>query len=101
MRRILHDFYLPVCAEILKNTVSAMGPESRLIICDMLIPRKVEVGSEMTPYWMDFALMVISGREKTLKEFSELFDEVGLELVQVYPSNIGKTVMLETRLKRL
>ena len=100
MRRILHDFYIPVCAEILANTVSAMGPDSRLIVCDMLVPRKVEVGSQMTPYWMDFALMAISGREKTLKEFNELFDKVGLELVQVYPSGIGETVMLETRLKR-
>ena len=54
----------------------------------------------MIHYWMDFALMTISGREKTLKEFNQVFDKVGPELVLVYPSNIGETVMLETRLKR-
>jgi hypothetical protein len=54
----------------------------------------------MIHYWMDFALMAISGREKTLKEFNQVFDKVGPELVLVYPSNIGETVMLETRLKR-
>ncbi|RDW66778.1 hypothetical protein BP5796_09527 [Coleophoma crateriformis] len=100
MRRLLHDFYNPVCVEILKNTVSAMGPDSRLIICDMLVPERVEVGGPMELYWLDFSLMTISGKEKTLMEFHEMFDAVGLELVHVYPSNVGKTAMLETRLRR-
>jgi hypothetical protein len=55
----------------------------------------------MELYWLDFSLMTISGKEKTLKEFNEIFDAVGLELVKVYPSGIGKTVMLETRLKSM
>ncbi|KAH9218553.1 S-adenosyl-L-methionine-dependent methyltransferase [Leptodontidium sp. 2 PMI_412] len=101
LRRLLHDFYIPVCIEILRNVVPAMGPDSRLIICDMLVPEKVEVGGPMELYWLDFSLLTISGREKTLKEFNEMFDEVGLELIKVYPSGIGSTVMLETRLKKL
>jgi hypothetical protein len=101
MRRLLHDFYNPVCVEILKNTVPAMGPDSRLIICDMLVPERVEIDGPMELYWLDFSLMTISGKEKTLKEFNDIFDAVGLELVKVYPSGIGKTVMLETRLKSM
>lgn len=101
MRRLLHDFYIPVCLDILKNVVPAMGPDSRLIVCDMLVPERVEVGGPMELYWLDFSLMTISGREKTLKEFIEMFDEVGLELVKIYPSEVGKTAMLETRLKKL
>jgi hypothetical protein len=81
--------------------VPAMGPDSRLIICDMLVPERVEVGGPMELYWLDFSLMTISGREKTLKEFICMFDEVGLELVKVYPSGIGKTAMMETRLKKV
>lgn len=100
MRRLLHDFYIPVCLDILKNVVPAMGPDSRLIICDMLVPERVEIGGPMELYWLDFSLMTISGREKTLKEFNDMFEEVGLELVKVYPSAIGKTAMLETRLKK-
>ncbi|CZR67431.1 related to O-methyltransferase B [Phialocephala subalpina] len=100
MRRLLHDFYIPVCLDILKNVVPAMGPDSRLIICDMLIPERVEIGGPMELYWLDFSLMMISGREKTLKEFNDMFEEVGLELVKVYPSAVGKTAMLETRLKK-
>lgn len=100
MRRLLHDFYNPVCIEILKNIVPAMGPDSRLIICDMLVPEQVEVGESTELYWLDLALMTASGKEKTLTEFHSIFDAVGLELVKVYPSNVGKTAMLETRLRR-
>tara|TARA_R110002060_G_scaffold54174_1_gene64789 strand:+ start:774 stop:959 length:186 start_codon:yes stop_codon:yes gene_type:complete len=54
MRRILHDFYIPVCKDLVKNIASAMGPTSRFIIADMIMPDKVEMGTEVTPYWMDF-----------------------------------------------
>jgi hypothetical protein len=100
MRRLLHDFYPPVCIDILKSTVSAMGPDSRLIVCDMLVPEKVEPGKLKELYWLDLNLMSISGKEKTLDEFKQMFDAVGLELVKVWPSEIGATVQLETRLKR-
>ena len=99
MRRLLHDFYNPVCVDILKNTVQAMGPDSRLIVCDMLVPNGIDMNSKPL-YWLDFNLMAITGKEKTLAEFKEMFDTVGLELVKVWPSAIGATVHLETRLKR-
>ena len=101
MRRILHDFYNEPCVEILRNTAKAMGPDSRLIVCDMLVPEMVEVNGPKELYWLDFNLMLIGGKEKTLKEFEEIFDAAGLELVKVYPSGIGATVQLETRLKRV
>jgi len=100
MRRLLHDFYPSVCIDILKSTVSAMGPDSRLIVCDMLVPDKVEPGRLKELYWLDLNLLSISGKEKTLDEFNQMFDAVGLELVKVWPSEIGATVQLETRLKR-
>lgn len=100
MRRLLHDFYDPVSIEILKSTVSAMGPDSRLIISDMLVPERVDVGGDKVLYWLDFSLLTISGKERTMADFKRMFDEVGLELVQVYKAGIGHTAMLETRLKR-
>ncbi|KAK3685849.1 S-adenosyl-L-methionine-dependent methyltransferase [Podospora appendiculata] len=100
MRRLLHDFYNPVCVEILRNTVSSMGPDSRLIVCDMLVPEKADVNGSKELYWLDLNLMCISGKEKKLTEFVEIFDAVGLELVKVWPSGVGATVQLETRLKR-
>lgn len=100
MRRLLHDFYDPEAIKILKNTVSAMGLDSRLIICDMLVPDRVEIGGPMTLYWLDFSLLAIGGKERSRDNFIYILDEAGLELVKIYPSKGDHTVMLETRLRR-
>lgn len=99
MRRLLHDFYNPVVKEILKSTVSAMGPDSRLVVCDMIVPDLTKPGDDQVLYWLDLSLMCISGQERKLQTFKEIFDEVGLELVKVYPSGMGHTASLETKLK--
>ncbi|KAL3954482.1 hypothetical protein ACCO45_010045 [Purpureocillium lilacinum] len=67
MRRLLHDFYDPKVIDILRNTASAMGPSSRLVICDMLVPDRVQFGGPMTLYWLDFSLMAIGGKRKVLE----------------------------------
>lgn len=100
MRRFLHDFYNPVCIEFVKNTASAMGPDSRLIICDQLIPDMVKEQEYKDLYWLDFALLCMTGMEKKKTDFDEIFEATGLELVKVYPSAYGCTAMLEARLKR-
>ena len=97
MRRLLHDFYDPEAIEILRNTASAMAPDSRLIICDMLVPDYVEVHGPMTLYWLDFSLLAIGGRERSLSEFENICAKAGLDIVRVYPSHGDNTVMLETR----
>ncbi|KAJ5682240.1 hypothetical protein N7462_005405 [Penicillium macrosclerotiorum] len=83
---------------ILKNTASAMAPDSRLIIGDMLVPDRVEVGGPMTLYWLDFALLAIGGKERSLDEFKGILAEAGLELFKVYHSKGENIVMLEARL---
>ncbi|KAI6774411.1 hypothetical protein HG531_001260 [Fusarium graminearum] len=100
MRRFLHDFYTPVCIEFVKNTASAMGPDSRLIICDQLIPDTVEQQEHVDLYWLDLSLLCMSGQEKKKTEFEDILEAAGLELVKIYPSTYGCTVMLEARLKR-
>jgi hypothetical protein len=71
MRRVLHDFYPPVCMKLLTNVAVAMGPSSRLIISDMVMPEKVEPGTEMTPYWMDFNRKFSASKAQTAGFISE------------------------------
>ncbi|KAJ5162062.1 hypothetical protein N7492_007454 [Penicillium capsulatum] len=101
MRRFLHDFYNQDVVKLLRNTVSAMAPDSRLVICDMLVPDKVEVGEPANIYWLDLSLLAIGGKERTKDEFLDILNRVGLELVRIYPAKAKgeRTVMLETRLK--
>jgi hypothetical protein len=65
----------------------------------MLVPDRVTVGGPFTAYWIDLALLTISGKVRSLREWKRIFDEVGLELVEVYKAGDNQTVMLETRLK--
>ncbi|KAH7381074.1 o-methyltransferase-like protein [Cadophora sp. MPI-SDFR-AT-0126] len=99
MRRILHDFYIPVCKDLVKNIASAMGPTSRFIIADMIMPDKVEMGTEVTPYWMDFNLMMLNGTEKSKAQFEEILDAAGLEIVKIHPFAFGCHANIECRLK--
>jgi hypothetical protein len=83
-RCVLHDFYEPVCIELLKNAASGMGPTSRILIFDHVVPEKALLGADNTVYWMDFSMMTISGKEKTAKIFAEMFDAAGLEIVKIW-----------------
>lgn len=75
-----------------------MGPTSRLLIAELVIPAKTEVGEDMSPYWMDMVMISIGGKERNLKEFKELLDSVGLEFVNCWMS--GHQGVVEGRLKR-
>jgi hypothetical protein len=76
-----------------------MTPKSRLIIADMTWPDKTEIGGELTIYWMDFSLMMLNGKEKTKKEFEEILDAAGLEIVKVWRYSFGTQAQIECRLK--
>ncbi|KAF5002024.1 hypothetical protein FGRMN_635 [Fusarium graminum] len=98
-----YDAFTPqpvkICIEFVKNTASAMGPDSRLIICDQLIPDMVKKNEYRDLYWLDLALLCMTGMEKKKADFEEILEAAGLELVKIYPSAYGCTAMLEARLK--
>ncbi|KAF7916935.1 uncharacterized protein EAE98_010366 [Botrytis deweyae] len=101
IRRILHDFYEPVCVQLLKNIASAMGPTSRVVIADMIRPERTDVGGEMMIYWMDFCMMMLNGKEKSEKEFREIIDAAGLEVIKIWRYPVGTQAQIECRLKRV
>jgi hypothetical protein len=77
-----------------------MGPTSRLIIADMVMPEKTEMGGDLTIYWLDFCMMTLSGKEKSEEEFAEITNAVGLEIVKIWSSGIGAQAQIECRLKQ-
>jgi len=96
---ILHNCPDDVCVEILQNTASAMGPTSRLLTGEVVIPSQVQVGGEMTAYWKDVVMLAIGGKERSEKEFSEILDRAGLRLVKVWPFATGEQAVVEASLK--
>jgi hypothetical protein len=78
-----------------------MGPTSRLLISDLVIPPETKVGEDMSPYWMDMVMIAIGGKERSQKEFKELFESVGLEFVKTWEEKgPGHQAVIEGRLKR-
>lgn len=99
MRMIMHDYADPVCIGILKNLAKAMTLESRVLICDMVIPSRVGE-LDFPAAVLDQAVMTMGGKERTREGFSKLLEAAGLELVEVWRAPGVPGGCVEGRLKR-
>lgn len=99
LRMIMHDYADPVCVEILTKLAEAMGPESRVLICDMVIPQRVGE-ADFASAVLDQCVMAMGGKERTEKGFGSLFEQAGLELVKVWRVPGVPGACVEGRLKR-
>ena len=45
-----------------------MGSKSWLLIGEVVVPSRVQVGGEMTTYWKDFVMLAIGWKERLGKE---------------------------------
>ena len=99
MRMIMHDYADPVCVNILKNLAAAMSSDSRVLICDMVIPSRVNE-ADFPAAVLDQAVMTMGGKERTRDGFASLLDAAGLELVEVWRAPGVPGGCVEGRLKR-
>lgn len=80
LRTIFHDYPDSKCLAILKNTMDAMGPESVILIDDIIMP---DVGMHSRSTEMDFLMMTtLASMERTAKQWDNLLAAAGLELLQ-------------------
>ena len=82
LRYILHDWPDEKCREILRNIIPAMGPDSVILIDEMVLPNK-------NVHWqatlVDLTMMAcLASVERTLAHWERLLDSVGLRIVQLY-----------------
>jgi len=76
-----------------------MGPTSRLLIAEFVIPDQTTPGEDMSPYWMDMVMLAIGGKERNRKAFESLLERANLELVKIWPAEIGTQAVVEARLR--
>jgi hypothetical protein len=76
-----------------------MGPTSRLLIGEVIVPARTEVGEDLSTYWMDMVMISIGGKERSEKEFVALLENAGLVLFKIWPYAVGNQAMIEARLK--
>jgi O-methyltransferase domain len=84
LRHLLHDYDDDDCVRMLNNVRSAMPPHARVLVLEKTVPTDATPGPGR---WLDLHVMLLSGgRERTVDEYSALFDKTGLRLARVLPT---------------
>ena len=93
LKMILHDWDDAKSLAILKNVRKAIAPQGRLLVIDAVLPE----GNTPSPGKIfDINMLVMTGgRERTEREFRDLFTAAGFELVRVVRA--GATDIVEGR----
>lgn len=102
LRRCCHNWPDTQVAKIIQCIAPAMGPDSRLLIGEMLMPSdrpEDETDGDPTVYWMDHAMWTFAGKERTKKDFENLLDTAGLKLVKIWPAPTGPQTIIEAHKK--
>ncbi|WP_224487974.1 acetylserotonin O-methyltransferase [Robertkochia flava] len=82
LRHIVHDWDDTSAVKILSNCAKAMKPDGKVLVVEAVIPS----GNDPHPYkWLDLTMLLIGGRERTEKQFREIFDAAGLQLSRIIP----------------
>ncbi|CAG8004132.1 unnamed protein product [Penicillium salamii] len=82
MRRIIHDWPDEKAAEILKNTKAALGPDSVILIDDMVLPN---AGVHWYGTVLDMTMMAgLAAQERTEEQWNSLMEMAGLKIQKVY-----------------
>ena len=102
LRKVLHDYYDDKCQIILRQVVEAMAPDSRVVLCEYVMPDSGEdLGGDVFPYLLDFLLFMVGGLERTETQWRALLDSVGLEVVNIWRLKDSPIQAdIEARLKR-
>jgi SAM-dependent methyltransferase len=82
LKRVLHDWEDQQAEAILRNIARAMKPSGRVLVIEAIVPSGPE---DHFAKWLDVHMLVVNGgRERTQREFAELFDRAGLQLRAVH-----------------
>ncbi|XP_027366099.1 isoflavone 7-O-methyltransferase-like [Abrus precatorius] len=89
MKLILHDWDDEKCIKLLekcKDSISSKGKRGKVIIIDTIINEKLdEQNLSQTKLSMDIMMLTINGKERTEKEWKQLFIQAGFTQYRVFP----------------
>ena len=91
LSHIVHDWDDDRAVRLLSECRAAMRPDSRLAVCEMVVPAGPE------PHFsklLDLEMLVnTGGRERTLEEYERLYAAAGFELTRVVPTSTPVSVI--------
>jgi hypothetical protein len=97
---VLHNHYDERSKIILRRIVDAMGPTSRVLIGEMILPATATAGSDPFPFFMDLNMFMEGGLERSEEQWHKLLGEVGLQIENIWrlPDNPVQAT-IEARLR--
>ncbi|KAJ5975130.1 hypothetical protein N7481_008837 [Penicillium waksmanii] len=92
-RSILHDWADEKALIILKNTISALGPDSAILIDEMVLPNS---GVHWHATQVDMAMMSsLASLERTTEQWHTLLEKAGLRIVEIHTYSARYNSILE------
>jgi cyclopropane fatty-acyl-phospholipid synthase-like methyltransferase len=81
-KQVFHNWSDDDCITILKGCRQAMKPEGRILIVDRVIVSDNKATS-FHKFWDVLMLITTNGRERTEKEFAQLYQSAGFKLTKI------------------
>jgi hypothetical protein len=91
MRHIIHDWNDEQCRQILGNCRKVMGPKTRLLLVESVVPAGNEPGFVK---FLDLNMLLIpGGQERSESEYRALFEASGFRLTRIVPTAADVSVI--------
>lgn len=87
----MHDYSDKLAVNILRNTVAAMAPDSRILIAEDVATNPPHPLTAM----MDMLMLAVGGKERTLEDFEAVIKEAGLRITSVARSADSPMAVIE------
>jgi len=91
MKWIIHDWDDERAVRILKNIRSQVPQNGRVIVVDAVVPEGDQ--PDFSKFFDLNMLVMTGGKERTEREFAELFAAAGLKLVRVIPTDLPTSIV--------
>lgn len=92
---ILHDWSDDQVMRILRNCSRSIRPGSRLLVIERVLPERAEPSDPVRGAFLGdiHMLALLTGRERTLSEFTDLLTASGFHLERVIPTDSPRTIL--------
>jgi hypothetical protein len=96
---ILHDWPDDHAKRILRTCSTCIRPGSRILLIERVLPERAGPGGSVRDGLLGdvHMLAVLSGRERTQREFANLLDESGFSLQRVLPTDSPRAILEAVR----
>jgi hypothetical protein len=90
LRHVVHDWRDEDSITMLRNCRSAMKSDGKVLVVEIVVP----AGNDPSfAKWMDLMMVTYGGKERSEKQYRDLFSRAGLQLTRIAPTRAGISVI--------